>query len=162
MAKSMEEMIKSQRVAGAQVANSWGSRLTRSGHIDQYQVGDIITFPDDLKILKRTFGTTEVYYCMVNVKRGNTTLVMPFYPSSFVRSRQKYNDDGTPTNTWVEAKGTACDLYQAYSNENDAMPAVIAAANKGILVSKDTPVKTLRFGTDSLTTNHIFDFDFVK
>lgn len=122
--------------------------------------GDQFTIPESFDVMEQQFGQvpniTKTEYIFVTLADGN---VKPFYPSTLVKSRTVYNEDGTSTGERVHTKGTAADLFRAQGKVQKGMEAL---KGKTLKVTDMETVRTLRYGTTSLMNAQIPTIDIVE
>lgn len=151
---TLEEEIKRATTNGdKQVAGFTGS--VRSLENLALEKGDKFTMPNDYKVYAQKLGDNEVEYIWVVLQNGNAK---KFFPSTFTKSRVRYNEDGTPTTERVHTKGTAAELYRKYVTVKEGMDAL---KGKTLEVTDIENVRTLRFNTTQLMTSQIPTIDLV-
>lgn len=119
------------------------------------EVGDKFTMPDEYQVYEQKIGDNSVQYIMVELTNGNAK---PFYPSTFVKSRTVYNEDGTSTGERKHTMGSAAELFRTFGNIQEGMEAL---KGKTLEVTKVESVRTLRYGTESLMNAQIPTIDLV-
>lgn len=117
--------------------------------------GDEFKMPENFEVFEQKIGDNKVEYIMVELTNGNAK---PFYPSTLVKSRTVYDEDGTNTGTRVYTKGSAADLFRSKGSVQEGMNAL---KGKTLKVSDVETVRTLRYGTQSLMNAQIPTIDLV-
>lgn len=117
---------------------------------------DQFTIPESFEVYEQKIGDNKVEYIMVELTNGNAK---PFYPSTFVKSRTVYNEDGTSTGTRVHTKGSAAELFRSKGSVQEGMNAL---KGKTLKVSDVEIVRTLRYGTTSLMNAQIPTIELVE
>lgn len=118
--------------------------------------GDKFKIPETFDVYEQKIGENKVQYIFVELENGSAK---PFYPSTFVKSRTIYNEDGTSTGERMHTLGTAADLFRSHG---DVQAGMNALKGKTLVVSDITPVRTLRYGTTSLMNAQIPTIDLVE
>lgn len=119
--------------------------------------GDVLNIPEKFDVYEQKIGDGTAQYILC--KLGDTENVKPFYPGTFTKRRAVYNEDGSPTGTFVHTTGSAADLFRTYGKVEDGMNAL---RGKKIMVTDVQSVRTLRYGTTSLMTAQIPVIDLVE
>lgn len=117
--------------------------------------GDKFTVPETFDVYEQKIGDQAVQYIMVELANGNAK---PLYPSTFVKQRTIYNEDGTSTGERVFTKGSAAETFRASGSVAEGMNAL---RGKTLEVTDMEMVRTLRFGTTSLMNAQIPTIDIV-
>ena len=145
--------------AGDEKVNGFSGEI-RSLENTGLEKGDVLQIPEKIEVFRKYFGKdkenhADYIFCTIN----GTENVKPFYPSTFVKRRQVYDEDGTPTGEFKYTKGKAADLYRTFAKVEDGMNAL---RGKKLVVTDIEPVRTLRFGTNTMMTSQIPVIDFVE
>lgn len=150
------EVEIARNIARGDVQVSGFSGAVRSLENLGLEAGDTFTIPNEFAVYEQKIGDNKVQYIMVELENGNAK---PFYPSTFTKSRTVFNEDGTSTGIRKYTLGTAADEFRKHGEVNVAMNAL---KGKKLKVTKIEPVRTLRYGTDTLMTAQIPTIDFVQ
>lgn len=148
--KKRAEACKDKKVDGF-------SGAIRSLEVLNLEEGDVLTFPLEYEVYEQKFGDNVAQYIFCQI--GDTDNVKPFYPSTFTKSRQIYDEDLEPTGKRVHTKGTAAELFRQFGSVQEGMDAL---KGKKVKVTKIEKVRTLRFNTDSLMWAYIPTIDLVE
>lgn len=119
------------------------------------EVGDKFTMPNEYEVFEQKLGENSIQYIMVELTNGNAK---PFYPSTFVKSRMVYNEDGTSTGVRKHTMGSAAELFRTFGSVKEGMDAL---KGKTLEVTNVESVRTLRYGTESLMNAQIPTIDLV-
>lgn len=116
--------------------------------------GTVFTIPENPEVYQSaSFG--QYIFCPIE----NSEEVIQFFPSSFLKNRTPYNEDGTIQGSRVFAGGTAVKKYREHASVAAGMAAL---AGKKIKVSKVDNVRTKRYNGNDLVTTQIPTFDIVE
>lgn len=132
------------------------SGAVRSLDNNALEKGDKFTFPNKYEVYEQKLGDSTVQLILVELENGQAK---PFYPSTFTKSRQIYNEDLTPTGERVHTKGTAAEFFRTFGNVAEAMNAL---KGKTVEVTNIDTIRTKRYGVDELVNAQIFTIDFVE
>lgn len=125
-----------------------------------FEAGDVFTIPSDFtdRIFSSKIPNTkrEAEYLLVDMENGD---VKRFYPSTFTKRRQYYDEDKMPTGKYETAKGTAVDKFKSKVDVNEAMEQFKGLKLK---ITQMTKVRTLRWGTADLTDAYVPTIDIVE
>lgn len=149
--------------------NSWGDMKQRRNEVFNYEVGDVLKFPDTPTILKTVFdsGTEARYTPLECIDGPHKGMILPFYGGTFEKGATVYNEPSTakaaplPVIPFkrVSTGGTAVALYRTV----DSRDAGLKLFNgKTIKVVAQHPVRTVRYGETNISTVVIYDFDLVE
>lgn len=121
------------------------------------EAGDVLVIPDTFEVREQKIGdgTAQYIFCQL----GDTQNVKPFYPSTFTKSRQVYDENGQPTGVRKHTMGSAAELFRSFGSVAEGMNAL---RGKKIKVTNIENVRTLRFGTTTLMTAQIPTIELVK
>lgn len=153
------------------LVDSFGDKAPQAPMRESIQDKDILTFPSDLtgKVAESKIRNSDktASYILVDVKRGNKNLVVPFYPSYLWKARMEYDPSTKmPTGKMHRTAGNVTEFIQDFATLDDAF---LGIAGKGSVVAtlkKENSFKTMPYGgedgKDSLQDCKIFDYDFKK
>lgn len=153
---NLEAAIAYSEARGDQKINGFSGEIRPVENLG-LEKGDTFTFPEKFdNVYKGKLNGYDVEYIYVTLANGT---VKPFYPSTFTKRREVYDEDGAGTGEWIHTQGTAADLYRRYGSVAQGMQAL---AGKTLTVTDLIPVRTLRYNSEVLTTNFIPVIDIVK
>lgn len=153
MATLAVEIKRAEAAGDKKIAGFTGA--VRSLENLNLEVNDEWTFPTSYDVYDQKIGDNHAQYIFIEVN-GNAK---KFYPSTFTKSRTIYNEDGTSTEQRVHTEGTAAELFRSAGSVNEAMQLL---AGKKVKVTDVKTVRTLRYGTTSLTNTTIPTIDLVE
>jgi hypothetical protein len=157
--------------ANVNLVDSFGNRAPQAPMRENLQDGDILTFPSDLtgKVAESKIRNSDktASYILVDVKRGDKKLVVPFYPSYLWKMRMEYDPKTKmPTGVRHRTSGNVTEFIQDFETLDEAF---LAIAKKGKVVATLKPencFKTMPYGgedgIDSLQNCKIFDYNWLK
>ena len=152
MATLAVEIKRAEAAGDKKIAGFTGA--VRSLENLNLEVNDEWTFPTSYDVYDQKIGDNHAQYIFIEVN-GNAK---KFYPSTFTKSRTIYNEDGSSTEQRVHTEGTAAELFRSAGSVNEAMKLL---AGKKVKVTDVKTIRTLRYGTTSLTNATIPTIDLV-
>ena len=153
MATLAVEIKRAEAAGDKKIAGFTGA--VRSLENLNLEVNDEWTFPTSYDVYDQKIGDNHAQYIFIEVN-GNAK---KFYPSTFTKSRNIYNEDGTSTEQRVHTEGPAAELFRSAGSVNEAMKLL---AGKKVKVTDVKIVRTLRYGTTSLMNATIPTIDLVE
>lgn len=129
----------------------------REPGVSAFEKGDTFKIPENFKVYNQPIGDNTVQFIYVEV--GSSKIAKRFYPSIMWRSRNVCNEDKMLTGEVMRASGTAVDEFRKYGSVQDAMTAL---KGKTLRITKMQPVRTLRYNSTDLITDHIPVIDLVE
>ncbi len=151
----LETEIKRSLAAGDKQARKFTGSV-RSVDSTALMLGDTWTFPETYTIMDHTFSSGRtIQYVFIEVD-GRT---IPFYPTTFTKSRRVYNEDKTATDERKTTAGTAAEKYREFPDIQSAMDAL---KGKKCTVSNVEIIRTLDYNTREVVDTRILTIDFVE
>lgn len=157
--------------ANVNLTDSFGDKAPQAPMRESIQDKDILTFPSDLtgKVAESKIRNSDktATYVLVDVKRGNKSLVIPFYPSYLWKARMEYDPSTKmPTGKMHRTAGNVTEFIQDFATLDEAF---LGIAKKGSVVAtlkKENIFDTMPYGGEdgktSLAGCKIFDYNFKK
>jgi hypothetical protein len=129
----------------------------REPGVSAFETGDEFKIPEDFKVYNQPIGGNTVQFIYVEV--GPNKVAKRFYPYIMWRSRSICNENKMLTGEVMRSSGTAVDEFRKYGSVQDAMTAL---KGKTLKITKMQPVRTLRYNTTDLITDHVPVIDLVE
>lgn len=144
-ASAMDKVAKATKAALTNAGYSEGvvslNGLVNFNPIDRdnFQVGDVFTFPDQIQwipqIIDRNDPTRLTYYMFVAVERGGNTTVIPFYASTIGKSR-RVAKNGKVSDETKRTSGTLVDEKEKYATIDEFYAAMAGRSVKVTAVDR--------------------------
>lgn len=109
------------------------------------------------QVYEQDFNGNKTQFVLLPVN-GDVNNVIPFYPSTFWKSRAEVNEDGTFTGNRPHTTGTAAETFRACGTVAEGMNAI---KGREFVIADMKQVKCLRYGTTQVVTANIPVIDFV-
>lgn len=157
--------------ANVNLVDSFGDKAPQAPMRESIQDGDILTFPSDLtgKVAESKIRNSDktASYILVDVKRGNKNLVVPFYPSYLWKARMEYDlNTKMPTGKIHRTSGNVTEFIQDFATLDEAFLGIAKKGSVVATINKENAFKTMPYGgvdgKDSLADCKIFDYNFKK
>lgn len=151
---------------GAVEVENWGDQSTGFTESVQLAVGDVIQFQDSMKVFKVAVNGNNAYFTLVEIIDGpNKGQIIRWYSRMLNKSARVYDEPENANKAplpvvpyvWVKTGGQPAEDFRKFKKVSEAMPQL---AGKKLKVTKITPVRTVRYGQNAISTVLIYDYEY--
>jgi hypothetical protein len=153
---NLSREIARVEAGGAKKVTAFAGAM-RDVDLQTLEAGMKFTYTGSEQVYEQEFGGNKTQFVLLPVN-GNADNVIPFYPSTFWKSRAEVNEDGTFTGKRPHTTGTAAEAFRACGTVQAGMEAI---KGREFVIKEMNPVKCLRYGTTQVVTANIPVIDFV-